>query len=161
VRNKKQDFEHRYERYSDEGKSIIENHVNRAIKNTDDSEFDLVLAINNYLFQYLILKDHCGSAVEVLSDGHAICGASAYTMCEMLYSLGIKSRKSYLFGIPAQGSHVLVEVIFKDGQRGCFDPTFGLFWYDSKGNKTLSIYELLDNPLLAKTMLYCIKKGML
>ena len=152
----KEEFEVRYDNYSKTDKNIINKHLKLALKNLDNKkdELNVVASINDYLYQYFVYKNNLGTPNQLLKDGYAICGGTAVTMTEMLYAYGIKSRLAFLIGIPNQGAHSLVEVFFKNGQRGLFDPTFGLFWYDVNKNKTISIYELLNNPSLAINMLY-------
>jgi len=152
----KQDFEKRYDSYTKQEKEFIKTHIDKALSKIgyDADEFDKVAAINDYVYQYFIHKNNYGGAVKLLKDGYAICGGDVLSMAEMLYSIRIKSKYAFLLGIPIQGAHSLLEVYFKDGNRGLFDPTFGIFWYDPKAKRPVSIMELLEDPSICNTTLY-------
>jgi len=152
-----QNFEIVYDNYSVDEKSIIEYHVNKSLSHlkSRDSELEIVAAINDYLYQFFILKDILGKGgADFLKDGHSICGGHAVTMAEMLYSLGIKSKLAYLIGIPEQGAHSLLEVYFSDGSQGLFDSTFGVFWYNYDQHQPISIFTLAKKPQLSNLYLY-------
>ncbi|MBI5740654.1 MAG: transglutaminase domain-containing protein [Nitrospirae bacterium] len=152
----KQPFEITFDKYSPEEKKVITTHVDKALSLIPprSGELETAAAINDYVFQYFVNKDNLGNAVKLLNEGHAICGGAAVTMAEMLYSVDIKSRLAFLIGIPTQGAHSLVEVYFRDGTRGLFDPSFGIFWYDYENKKPVSIVDLLAEPELSDIFLY-------
>ena len=152
----KQDFEKRYDEYTEEEKAAILKHVKKALSGVGfhAPELEKAAAINDYIYQYLIHRDNTGSAPKLLQDGYAICGGAVVCMTEMLYAIGIKSKFAYLLGIPDQGAHSLVEVFFGDGNQGLFDPTFGILWYDPERGLPLSMMELLEKPLLVKSTLF-------
>lgn len=154
--SKKQAFEKRYDKYSTEESKIIKLHVNKALSllPSDVGELEIVAVINDYVYQYFVNKNNHGGAAKLLKEGYAICGGSAVTMAEMLYSVNVKSRLAFLIGIPNQGAHSLVEVYFKNGECGLFDPTFGIFWYDHENDKPVSIIKLLEDPKLSNVFLY-------
>lgn len=153
---KKQDFEKRYDSYSEAEKSIVLEHVQKALSGIglDAEELEKAAAINDYIYQYLMLKDNMGGCAKLLNDGYALCGGAVVCMGEMLYSVGIKSKFAFLLGIPGQGAHSLLEVFLNDGSRGLFDPTFGMFWFDRDSKRTVSMMELLKTPSLCNTRLF-------
>jgi len=152
----KQDFEIRYDSYSEQDKRFVQMHIDKALAKLDRNadEFEIAAAINDYLYQYLILKANSGGSAKILREGHAICGGAMITMAEMLHSLGIKSKYAFLLGVPDQGSHSLLEVFFNDGRLGLFDPIFGILWFSPETNEPVSIMELLERPSLSNTTLY-------
>jgi hypothetical protein len=152
----KQDFEKRYDSYTEKDKNIIAEHTQKALSGVGSKadELQKVAVINDYIYQYLIMKNNLGGCPKLLSDGYAICGGDVVCMAEMLYRIGIKSKFAYLLGVPKQGAHSLLEVYFKNGDEGLFDPTFGVFWYDERKRRTIPMLELIENPSLVRTTLF-------
>lgn len=147
----RQAFEKRFDEYSDHERGVVIANTEKALSKLPSSagELEKVAAINDYLFQYFILRANEGGGAKLLSDGYAICGGAAVALAEMLYGIGIRCRKAFLIGIPGMGSHGMIEVFFRDGQRGLFDPTFGIFWFNKEKKQILSIAELMENPDLS------------
>ncbi|MBU4597001.1 MAG: transglutaminase-like domain-containing protein [Desulfarculus sp.] len=149
-------FETRVDHYSPADRAILLQHLHHALSRLKDrsDQFQVAAAINSYLYQYLFFQNAIGDSVKILRDGHAICGGTAMTLSELLYVAGIRSRQAFLLGIPYQGNHSLVEVYFRNGTQGLFDPTFGVLWYDPHAHHPVSMAQLLANPALSDRTLY-------
>lgn len=151
----KQEFEERYDAYPASKRAIVLRHRDQALSRLapDADEMEIAAAINDYVYQYLISRDNVGGAAKLLKDGHAACGGAAVCMAELLHASGVKSKYAWLLGIPGQGAHSLVEVQFKDGTRGLFDPTYGILWHNPETGKPVSMMQLLESPSLCRTTL--------
>ena len=132
---------------------FIQQHANAATAHLKEgsSEFEVAGAINDYIYQLLILSNNTGNPLKVLRDEYAICGGHALAMSALLEQVGINNRLAYITDVPYQGAHSMVQVTFKNGQEALYDPTFGLYWYDAKSKKPLSIKDLKQNPEWAAT----------
>lgn len=123
----------------------LSHHVYESLKNLENpTEFEKAAAINDYLYQYLFLKNHIGHhAGEILSQRQGICGAHAYCLAEMLRIAEVPCKQAFIHGAPVMGTHEMVQVFFSNGEIGLFDPTFGVYWKSPKSGKLLSIEELI------------------
>ena len=143
-----------YNNYSQEEREYLLSHVQKALSGLSQnaSEFEKAAAINDYVYQYLLLKSNGGTAVSILKDGYAVCGGHGTSMIEMLYAIGIRSVEVYSIG--PLSSHVMVEARFSDGSQGLFDPTFGVFYYNPNTKYPVSILEIKENPQFARDYSY-------
>ena len=135
-------------------KLYLQSHLDQALSELGDPKDprEVAAAINDYLFQSLLCLDHTGTPVQILRDGHAICGGHAITMITLLELAGVKSSLSYLLDVPYQGAHSLVQVEFSAKEAGLFDPTFGVLWYEPSQGKYLCLNQLKEHPEWAESM---------
>lgn len=151
-----QDFEIRVANYKPAELEFLFEHIDLALSKLpeDASEFEKVAAINDYLYQYLLVEVNAtgDNAIDVLSQEHAICGGVILTMSEMLYAIGVKSKYAYIYG--GLGAHSMVEVFFSDGTRGLFDPTYGLLYYNPTTHQPISIFDIFENVELSRHAYY-------
>jgi len=139
-------------RISENDRALLKKHVSFALSSLNEkNEHEIAAAINDYLFQFLLSIPHWGEPAQVLEDEEAICGVHAHVMSAMLSDCGIENRIAYMLDVPYQNSHCLVEVHFKDGSMGLFDPMHGLYWFDQEKNTHLSMNNLKNQPSLAST----------
>jgi hypothetical protein len=139
-----------YVNYSQEDREYLLGHVQKALSGfpLNASEFEKAAAINDYVYQYLLMKSNGGTAVSILKDGYALCGGHGMSMIEMLFAIGIRSVEVYSIG--PLSTHVMVEARFSDGSQGLFDPTFGVFYYNLVSKHPVSVLEIKANPQFAR-----------
>lgn len=130
----------------------LSHHLSESMKHLENpTEFEKATAVNDYLYQYLLMKNQIGNYPgEILWNRQGFCGAHARCMVKMLQNAGIRCQEVYLHGIPLMSTHELVQVYFSNGEVGLFDPTFGIYWRSPETEKLLSLQELIQNPSLAK-----------
>jgi hypothetical protein len=150
-----QDFEIRFERYTDAQRQVILDHVAAALRNLPGgaSEFEKVAAINDYLYQYFHRQNSNGAGgADYLTNGESICGGTVVSMAEMLYSQKIKSKYAYVYG--GLVAHSMLEVFFSDGTRGLFDPYNGYLFYNKELARPISITDILTGINLNEVTFY-------
>jgi len=151
-----QDFEYRVDNYPPEIRAALHGHLSLALsrlRNRKD-EFERTAAINSYVFQRLRLgTSYADGGPSILWIGRGSCTEAAVSMKELLYLAGIRSHHAVLLGVPMMGNHSMVQVYFKDGRVGLFDPTYGTFWRSRRGTP-LSIEKLTAAPELSTRTRY-------
>ena len=140
--------QHQYKAYQDV--------INFNFKNLKyQSELELLKKNNFFTYNFCITgKSKQSSVPNLFLEPYTACGGCTFIFRAIAEYYDIETRYAYLYNIPHQGNHSLVEAKTRKGKWVLFDPTFGLF-FTSDGQVDSNIYglseinyELFDKPLI-------------
>jgi hypothetical protein len=149
------DVADRVSKYTPRERAIVTRHLQRATSRIAGrhTEFKVAAAVNTYLHQYIHKTDNLGEAPKILADGYGACGGSVAAMLDMLHIAGIEAAHAYTLGVAWGGNHSMVEVQFRGGRRGLFDPYHGAFWRDRK-RRPVRLGRLINKPASSDRALF-------
>jgi hypothetical protein len=100
--------------------------------------------INTFVYNYCTSQPPIeGNLFKLLANCRTSCGGYVYVFRQITGFYGIQSRAVYLFNIPFQGNHSMVEIKYGKDKWALFDPTFGTF-FTAGGNPSEIPYSLDD-----------------
>jgi hypothetical protein len=100
--------------------------------------------INTFVYNYCTSQPPIeGNLHKLLANCRTLCGGYVYVFRQITGFYGIQSRSVYLFNIPSQGNHAMVEIKYGNDKWALFDPTFGTF-FTAGGNPSEIPYSLDD-----------------
>lgn len=79
----------------------------------------------------------------LLKNCRTSCGGYVYVFQQIANFYGIQTRTVYLFNIPLQGNHAMVEMKYGEDKWALFDPTFGTY-FTPEGKLSEIPYSLDD-----------------
>ena len=123
-------------------KEIITRYFESISQNEQRDPVLLAKKINSFVYTFCSSeKPHTASMDKLLKHCHTTCSGYVYLFSKIAAYFGIQTRVIYLFNIPIQGNHTMVEVRHSGDKWALFDPTFGTF-FTSRGEPTEIPYSL-------------------
>ncbi len=108
---------------------ITSQYFDRLSQDERKDPVKLAKRINAFVHNYC----RCDPPIEnnldkLLNNCRTSCAGYVYVFRQIAEFYGIQSRAVYLFNIPLQGNHAMVEIKSGENKWALFDPTFGTFF---------------------------------
>jgi len=89
----------------------------------------LAKKINAFVHSYCTCEPPLETNIDnLIRDCRTSCGGYVHVFRKIAGHYGLQTRAVFLFNIPLQGNHAMVEVLYGDKKWALFDPTFGTFF---------------------------------